>query len=64
MNWYRKWRLRRAQEQHAKWKARYEELQRSAITLGANVMTRHDRIHAAGKLAMLEERVETLMREP
>lgn len=63
MKWYRNWRLRKAREAHAKWKARYDELERVSHVWATNVITRNERVNAAGNVAKLEERVETLMRE-
>lgn len=67
MKWFRNWRLRKAREQHAYWKARLEVLSQRGphdfcFFTDWNIHCR-DRADVAGKVALYEERVETLMRE-
>jgi hypothetical protein len=64
---YKKWRLRRAQERHAYWKAKREALAarpRSEFDLifGISAASR-EMAEAAGKEAAYLERVETFMRD-
>lgn len=63
---YRHWRLRRAKESYALWKARKEEWQRQLAqdpSFARNPYNRHRTIHAAGKEAQYLERVEELHRQ-
>lgn len=62
---YQDWRLRRARENYAKWKARHEEWQRQLdhdSLFAGNAYNRHQTIRAAGQAAKYLERVEHLMR--
>lgn len=64
MKWWRQWRLRRTREKYAKWKAICAELDRLGEMWPATIVVRSEkRQEAAGKMAIYEERIETLMRE-
>jgi len=74
MTWfqfYKRWRLRRAQEQHAYWKARHESLKTEKTMIsefeavfGINSSDKREKIAtAAANEAKYMERVESLMRE-
>lgn len=65
MNWYRKWRLRRARERYVAAKARQAILIAiwNQSVWNHTEWNRHRLIQLAGEVAMLEERVETMMRE-
>jgi hypothetical protein len=64
---YKRWRLRRAMENHALWKARYAELERQLkegdASYRCNSYNRNQAIRASGLEAKYAERVEILIRE-
>ena len=57
MNWFHKWRLRRAREKYAAWKARREAMDRQYP-----ITASEDYQEAVGKEAKYLERVEDFMR--
>lgn len=63
---WHQWRLRRAQEKYAVWKAKHAEYQRQLdsrdYAFSTNPYNRHLAIRAAGREALYLERVEQLMR--
>lgn len=68
LKWWRKWRLRRALRQHARWKAEREAKERMLDTgdysYRTNPYNRNTLVRVAGKEAYYCELVEQLMREP
>lgn len=61
MNWFKRYRLRRAREKYAYWKSKMEFKDRFHCRLWSDF---EERANIAGKVAQYEERVESLMREP
>ena len=63
MNWWRRRKIRKALEAHAKWKARREQLERLVIIHRGQMWYADNCVVAAGKEALYGERAEILMRE-